>query len=444
MKSIGIDIGTTTVSAVVLDKEKEIVLASRTISNDSFISTGHEWEKMQDVGKILEKAQGVLEELLGLYPEAETIGLTGQMHGILYVDEEGRAVSPLYTWQDQRGTLPEFSGKSVTDYVKEKCGLTVFAGYGLVTHLYNVKKQIVPDGAVSFCTIPDYLGMRLTGRKAPLLHISMAAALGFFDVEKGGFAKEKAEQAGMDVSFLPEVTGDFAVLGYFKGRKVTVAVGDNQASFLGAVGFEKNTLLVNVGTGAQISVLSDCFYETCGIEARPLAKGKFILAGSSLCGGRAYAILEKFFREYVRMSDGRAVSQYGIMEKAGWEAYEKPDPMTAQTTFNGTRMLPQLRGSIENLNEDNFTPGGMVCAVLGGIARELYDMFKEIQKGTGIEAKRIVASGNGIRKNPLLQRIFEDMFDSALSLARYEEEAACGAAISSTYPEGNCRQQQIS
>ncbi|MDO5539691.1 MAG: FGGY family carbohydrate kinase [Eubacteriales bacterium] len=433
MKLIGIDIGTTTISAVVLDEEKEIVLDSRTISNDSFIVTDHEWERIQNVEVIIEKAQGVLDELLGLYPEVESVGLTGQMHGILYVDQQGNSVSPLYTWQDQRGNLPEFEGKTVVDFAKERCGITVFTGYGLVTHLYHVKKHAVPKQAVSLCTIPDYLGMRLTGREKPLLHVSMAASLGFFQGEKGSFAEEKMRQTGMDISFLPEVTSKIAVLGTYKGRKVTVAVGDNQASFLGAVGLEKNTLLVNVGTGAQISVLSDYFYESGRIEARPLTGGKFILVGASLCGGRAYAILEKFFREYTRLTGSEECSQYDIMEKIGWESYGKTDSMTAKTTFNGTRILPELRGNIGNLSEDNFTPGGMVCAVLGGIARELYDMFSEIQKQTGIEAKQIIASGNGIRKNALLQQIFKDMFGLCLGLARFEEEAACGAAISSTY-----------
>lgn len=51
--------------------------------------------------------------------------------------------------------------------------------------------------------------------------------------------------------------------------RLTVAIGDNQASFLGAAGSENNTLLVNMGTGGQISVLTDQYFETEGIEARP-------------------------------------------------------------------------------------------------------------------------------------------------------------------------------
>ena len=143
MKSIGIDIGTTTISLVVLDTEKRMVLESRTISNGTFIETGNDWERIQEPVKIIEKAVGVLNELLAAHKDVETIGLTGQMHGIVYLDNEGECVSPLYTWQDGRGAQPEFDGKSIVQEVHEKTGLTVSTGFGLVTHLYHCRKGIV-------------------------------------------------------------------------------------------------------------------------------------------------------------------------------------------------------------------------------------------------------------------------------------------------------------
>ena len=81
----------------------------------------------------------------------------------------------------------------------------------------------------------DYLGMRLTGRKKPLMHVSNAASLGFYDVETDQFYTDILEKLGMDLSLLPSVTAGFDVLGKFRGIPVTVALGDNQASFLGSV-----------------------------------------------------------------------------------------------------------------------------------------------------------------------------------------------------------------
>lgn len=434
MKAIGVDIGTTTMSFVVMDTGKREVMESRTVANRSFIATHRDWERIQDVTVITAQAARVLDELLDRHPDTASIGLTGQMHGILYTDKAGGCISPLYTWQDQRGMLREFDGQSAVDQISALgCG-EVPAGYGLATHLYHHRMGMIPEAAASICTIPDYLGMVLTGRSEPLMHSSMAASLGLFDGRKGSFKVEELKKLGLETSVLPRVTDEVEALGCYKGRRVTVALGDNQASFLGAVGFKENTPLVNVGTGGQISVLSDRYFEAPGIEARPFLKGKYLLVGSSLCGGRAYAILEKFFRSYVSAAGGEAVSQYEVMEALAVQAMqEEAEPeMVVHTTFNGSRADPALRGSICELSEDNFTPQGLVLGVLKGIARELYDMYGVIREGTDIRLEALVASGNGVRKNKVLQEIFQRLFQTELTLAECEEEAACGAAVSST------------
>lgn len=435
MKTIGIDIGTTTISAVVLEVTEERVVEAKTIQNGSFLRTEYDWERIQDVSVIVEKAAGVLDELLHRHPDVQSIGLTGQMHGILYVDTDGRCISPLYTWQDQRGNLTETDGRTLVDCIRAECGLHIASGYGLVTHIYQSKKRLVPEHASGICTVPDYLGMVLTGRRNPLMHTSMAASLGFFDCRKGKFREDWLKQLGIDTAILPDITDVCTVLGAYHGVPVTVALGDNQASFLGTAGMKENTLLLNVGTGGQISILSNQFFETEGIEARPFLDGKYLLVGSSLCGGRAYAILEQFFRSYAVAAGAENQPQYDIMERLAGNAVRSYDELKVVTAFNGTRSNPNLRGSISGLDEDNFTPEGLILGVLTGIARELYDMFINIQRGTGIEAKALAASGNGVRKNAVLQRIFQEMFGAGLKLARYEEEAACGAAISSMLTE---------
>ncbi len=83
MKAIGIDIGTTTISGVIVDAESRAVVLAKTIENGSFIKTEHEWERIQDAGLIVEKAKGLLDGLLAESGGACAIGLTGQMHGIL-------------------------------------------------------------------------------------------------------------------------------------------------------------------------------------------------------------------------------------------------------------------------------------------------------------------------------------------------------------------------
>lgn len=430
MKTIGIDIGTTTISAVVMDTENKKLLAARTVPNGSFIQTAYEWERIQDVNLLMKKAKELLDELLLQYPDIEVIGLTGQMHGILYTDKEGQCISPLYTWQDGSGDQPEFDGESIAAQVARKYGIFAATGFGLVTCFYHVKKRLVPKGSVSICTISDYLGMCLTGRKSPLLHAGNGASLGFYDTKNWRFQEEMIADAGMELSMLPEVTEEIRELGTYHGIPVFVSLGDNQASFLGAVGMQENVWQVNVGTGGQLSVLSKEHFETPGIEARPFLKKKYILTGSVLCAGRAYAILEHFFQRYAASMGLESGEQYGIMEKLAKLAGEDAGGIRVVTKFKGTRVNPQLKGSISGLCEENFLPENLVLGVIQGIVREFYDIYQEIYRGAGIQAEKLIVSENGARKNEVLRDNLKKMFQAELEMAAFQEEAACGAAFS--------------
>ena len=209
MNIMGIDIGTTSVSIVLIEKESGNLIARETAEHRSFLTGGTPEEKIQDPERIYKITKEKTEALIRIYGIPSGIGLTGQMHGILYVDEKGKCISPLYTWQDGRGNLPGPDGKSLVEEIYEKYQVKTASGYGLVTHLYHIRKyredilrkkqqggvsalvqECIAGEAVALCTIADYFGMTLTGRRKPLLHTSMADSLGFFDGEKGTFRKD--------------------------------------------------------------------------------------------------------------------------------------------------------------------------------------------------------------------------------------------------------------
>ena len=64
------------------------------------------------------------------------------------------------------------------------------------------------------------------------------------------------------------------------------------------------------------------------------------------------------------------------------------------------------------------------------IAKELYDFYRVLHDQAGISRCKLVAAGNGIRKNEALQHILSDMFGLPLTVEQNEEEAVLGAAIS--------------
>ena len=173
----------------------------------------------------------------------------------------------------------------------------------------------------------------------------------------------------------------------------------------------KHSILVNVGTGSQISCWTKCFHsgsET--IETRPYLKNDYILSGSSLCGGRAYALLESFFREFLSEAGYSADSLYDVMNRMAASYDTLSDPLIVETTFCGSRQNPDLRGSISNIGTDNFTPAHLTAGFLQGCVNELYAYFEQILPIIKRKPRYLVGSGNGLRRNPALQSMFSRTF----------------------------------
>lgn len=393
MHAIGIDIGTTSISGVLLDARDGKLMKRQTILSNVFIPTENSWEKIQDAEKLIFIAKEILDGLLD--EETVAIGLTGQMHGMVYTDENGEALSPLYTWQDERGNLPYRD----TTYAKY---MDSFAGYGAVTDFYNRENGLRPREAVSYCTIQDYFGMVLCGLKKPVLHSSNAASFGRYDPN--------------------QITDEYKVLGEYKGIPVSVAIGDNQASVFSTLADESG-ILINIGTGSQITLVSDKVAVGENVEVRPYVEGKYLIVGSALCGGRAYSMIKDFFKEMIQAAGGDASDVYGIMEQM--MQGKSGTTLKVDTRFAGTRTNPGLKGSISGVGINNFTPGELAFGVLEGMTNELLAMYRSM----GAQRSGIVGSGNAIRRNRKLVEIIEMRFAQELKIPLHEEEAAYGAAL---------------
>lgn len=427
MKGIGLDIGTTTVSAVVAD-EKGRTLDSVVLRNESFLK-GENFERIQDPAKIERIAMQALGELTKRHPDVCCTGLTGQMHGVLYLNGEGEPVSPLYTWQDGRGDRPCSNGKSWAKYLSELTGYPLATGYGMVTHAYNRSNGLVPEDAAVFCTIQDYLAMKLAGLKRPKTDASDAASMGLYDGRRGCFDEAAMAAAGIDIACVPEIAREPYLSTGELGLPVYVGIGDNQASFIGACGGRTDAPLLNVGTGGQISVYTDAYLTTPALDTRPFPDGGWLLVGAPLCGGRSYALLEGFFRQVYQMMTGEEQSAYPAMSRMLDEQPPVEDIPDFVTLFQGTRRNPGLRGSISNLSTDNFTPLHFMYGMMHGMANELRAMYDDCLNAGCPRAAEMIGSGNGLRKNPHLQRVFGQVFGCRLLLSENEEEAACGAAL---------------
>lgn len=421
--AVGIDIGTTTISAAVINITQKRQIEFYTIPNGCEVKNDGVFSE-QSPEEIIEKVQKLANSVTDSFPGVQSIGITGQMHGILYVDKNGNSVSDFVTWQDKRGDM-DCGGETYCEKIRRLTGLPVSTGFGFATHFYNIENKKIPQNAVTFCNIADYAVMRLTGGAEPVIHSSVAASFGLFNADKNRFEAEKIKLLGECEISLPMLTDKFFVCGEYKGIPVSAAIGDNQASFLGSVDDLDNGILVNIGTGSQISaVKSDGFSGNGANEIRPLCKNKYIVCGSALCGGQSFALTEKLFREFIKACGGGDAAVYRTMNALAEEAFfQKRQPLNFRTTFKGTRQQPDLTAEIHGITDKNFTAGQMILGVVYGICRELYDFFESSEKTS------VIASGNAVQKNSVFGLVLKDIFKKPVKISQQSEEAAMGAAL---------------
>ena len=430
MNFLGIDIGTSSICGIVYNTVSKDIVSIAKINNTDMLSC-NVWEKVQDANAIVDIVLDLIQELRIQYPDIKGIGLSGQMHGILYVNAEGEAVSPLYTWQDMRGSLLYKDGMSYAAYLSKQTGFPLSTGFGLVTHYYNKVNSLVPQNAVKLCTIMDYTAIRLTGKCEPLVDCSNAASLGFFDKEKLAFDKEALWNVGIDNSILPEIGKAFSRVGHYENISVYTAIGDNQASFLGSIRDIRHSIHITVGTSSQISVYSDDYVNVPLLDTRPLPGGGYILVGAALCGGCSFSLLKKFFSETIKLYTGEEMDDtdlYKIMVSVPYKEVQEDD-IRVETLFGGTRSHPEKRGKIMNISCLNWHPENLIRGFLEGMSQELYDFYQLLPNSIRERKTILVGSGNGIKRNPLLCQILEERFKCHLQVSACREEAALGACI---------------
>lgn len=458
---IGIDIGTTSICGVLYDSVH--VQAVKEVHGENHFLQGEGFR--QDPEEIVRISRNLLEELVeGIgqgggtdpgrgesgRPQIGGIGISSQMHGILYVNREGKAVSPFYTWKNEWGNESFRAGKSYAEYLSERTGMDLYSGYGSVTHFYLQKRGMIPEEAEAFVNIGDYFAMKLTGAETFQADATIAASFGGFDLKKRQFDLSAMETAGVDVSYYPEAT-EGKEIGSYRGIPVFCAVGDNQASFLGAIRDKKRSVSINVGTGSQVSVFSGELYETGKREVRPFPGGGWLYVGASVNGGKAYERLAVFIRE-ILYSFGVSVELeevYEVMECLGRTKKEtslKVFPalyggrgnMREETVEeNGNEEMTAMASGIFGLKEENFHISDLVRGFVSGMAGELYDLYQGLPEELRRGKTGITASGNGIRKNPLLKEEIEKIYKLPAEFSDCAEEAATGAAILAGILAGN-------
>ena len=454
---VGLDVGTTSVAVVPITRDGT-VLAGKSREHHAELRTEHPWESLQDPEKLLRTARELLRECAEELGPPEAIGVCSQMHGPIYLDARGQAVSPLYTWLDGRGDLPlpRSSGDSTdtpTDsqtsyaaHLSRRTGASLSSGFALVTHHVLQSGGDIPPNARAIATAGDFVATSLAGCSRPLMDASQAHSFGAYDVANGRWNLDRAREAGLPATLLPEIVPAGAILGTWTdsaNTQVTTCVGDNQTSVLGAAKSFFRDAVLSLGTSGQISVHVETPESPHpAIDVRPFPAPGYLAVGASLTGGKAYQTLRDFFDDVCVRLGGCALHRvtYDRMNEVAEELMrsledraiaplDDSDMPNVNTRFLGTRSDPRARAAISNLTPWNFTAGHVTLGLLSGMINELHQLFLALPKSTRENTERLSLTGNALRRNPVLQKLAGLHFDLPTYLPAYSEEAAVGAGI---------------
>lgn len=446
---VGFDFGTTSLSAVVVNLDKKSI-------EKEICYTTHAYLFPDDIQRKEQSLQILSDLFFKMLAEINTIGniqilsigFTGQMHGIIGLNSRNEAVTNLVTWQDKSGGLLLPSGKSILEEV-QSCSETVVAeGYGIIT-LYKWIHYDSRTDIVSFCTVADYFANLLAQQKPELMDATNAHSVGIFNNQTLDWDREAIRKLKLEQIRFPRISCGPQVIGSTQtasgNTSVVCAIGDNQASFLGSVINPSESILLNAGTGTQLSCLInkkdigqfEKYADGFETQLRPYNETSCLLATSFTNGGSVYKALFNFFKEtgieLFGLNEIDETALWERMEQAGRSMLNDRQQLEVSPLLDGQRSNPTQRGSIGNLSASNFHPGYLVTGFLTGLAQYYQTGFyPELRERT----RYICASGNGLKRNQLFRQIIEKTFGCPLYTVSYNEEAAVGAALNGAIANG--------
>jgi xylulokinase len=438
IKLLGIDVGTGGTRALLID-QSGVVVASAIHEHVPFASPRSGWAE-QDPHDWWKACQGAVRTLLrdASIPASEIacIGLSGQMHGAVLLDNNNQVLRPALIWCDQRTAaecryLNQTIGPQRLVELTANPALTNFTLTKLLwvrTHEPEIWKRFH-----SFLLPKDYVRLCLTGVRA--IDVADASGTLLLDVVHRRWSDAMLQAVGLSPDCLPalhesqQIVGQVtesaaASTGLKAGTPVVAGAGDQAAGATGMGIVRPGDVSATIGTSGVVFAASDSpvtdplgrLHTFChAIPGRWHVMGVTQAAGLSL----------RWFRDHFAApseSYDQLSSQAAKIPPGAGGVLWAPYLMGERTPYPD----PDVRAALVGLAADH-TRAHVVRAILEGVAFSLKDtltIFKEL----GIPVKAIRLGGGGAR-SPLWRQIQADVYGQAVETVQAEEGAAYGAAL---------------
>ncbi len=443
---LGIDLGTSGTKTVLFD-QTGVAVASSTVEyplyqphNGWAEQEPRDWwnAAVSTIRTVLEKS-GVNKE------DVVSLGISGQMHGLVMLDEKGEVLRPSIIWCDQRtqeecDDIHRIVGKERLIEITANPALT---GFTLSKVLWVRKHQPEIYAKCRHILLPkDYVRYMLTGDFAT--EVSDASGMQMLDVPNRCWSDELLEKLDIDKSMLAKVYESSEVTGHVSAEAapltglsdqtlVVGGAGDNAAAAVGTGVVEDGKAFTTIGTSGVVFAHTDSLAIDpkgrvhtfcCAVPGAWHVMGVTQAAGLSL----------KWFRDTFCDAEKQAAQQMDI------DPYDLMNKEAALSPIGANKLLyaPYLMGErTPHLDADcrglffglsaMHTRRDLLRAVMEGVTYSLRDCLGVLSE-MGVAPETMLACGGG-GKSPLWRQMLADVFQMPVATTVNTEGPALGVAI---------------
>lgn len=444
---VGIDVGTSGTKAVLID-EAGAVVRSHT-EEYPMRQPKNGWAE-QNPADWWEAVKLSLYAVCSGVSSVGGIGLTGQMHGLVMLNENNAVIRPAIIWCDQRtakecGEMTEKVGRNRLFDITAAPAMSGFTASKIMWVKNNEPENFKKCRHI---LLPkDYIRFMLTGEFAT--DVSDAGGMQLMDIQNRTWSDEVLRALEIDRELLPKIYESPEVSGFVKsdevpaclrGVPVAAGAGDNAAAAVGTGIVENGKAFTTIGTSGVVYAHTDeplidprgrIHTFCCAVPGKWHVMGVTQAAGLSL----------KWFR------DNFCEKETEYADKKNIDVYAKLDEMAACSPIGANSLvyLPYLMGErTPHLDPDArgmffglsamHTKADLIRAVMEGVSFSLYDCVNILKETGAIVSDMTICGGGG--KSPFWSQMLSDVYGIEMKTVACTEGPAFGAAILATVAAG--------
>ncbi len=431
---IGIDVSTTASKAVVIDEHGDVVA---TQDYPHQLSTPKPLWSEQDPEDWWQATSASLRDVLKQVSAGDVaaVGLTGQMHGLTPMGENGEIVRPAILWNDQRSgdQCAEITGKIGEKVLYQRIGSILLPGFTAPKIRWMKQNEPENFAKLKHVLLPkDYVRYRLSG--AYVADVADGSGFGLMDIATRTWSDDMLDAFEIPREWLPELVESQDVsahvseeaasaTGLKAGTPIVGGAGDQPAGGVGSGIVQDGMVSMSIGTSG-VAYASNKVYS-------PEPDGRL----HTFCG----PVPGEYFHMGVMLSAAGGLRWFHD-EIAGGRGYDEINALVAEVPIGARGLLfaPYLTGE-RNPHPDPLARGAfvgftlrhgiaeMARAVMEGVAFGMRDQL-ELLRAQGIDPADSVVSG-GAAKSPVWRQMITDIMGIPLYTVNTTEGAAFGAAI---------------